>query len=269
MTDDLERARQGDINAFQRLFAEFQDALKSYLFRMLASRADAEDIAHDTFIRAFDKLSTFREEASLKTWTFRIATNLAHNVLSRRRRWDEDVSRRAKELVLATPQLASSLERVATTSPFGRYEIREHIDTCFTCIAKCLPVENQVTLLLKDVYDFKVREIMHILGKSEGTVKYLLQNARKTLSNIFDRRCALVNKQGTCHQCSELNGWFNPKQDQQEAKMKLRLVQAGANADLLQLRTELVKAIDPLRSDGHELQQVLLNCNRLAMGEQV
>ena len=51
--ENIELASGGDINAFQKLFSAFQDQLKSYLFRITANRADAEDIAHDTFIRAF------------------------------------------------------------------------------------------------------------------------------------------------------------------------------------------------------------------------
>ncbi|MEO0641109.1 MAG: RNA polymerase sigma factor, partial [Bacteroidota bacterium] len=89
---------------------------------------------------------------------------------------------------------------------------------------------------------------------------------------IFDQRCALVNKQGICHQCSELNGWLNPKQDQQAAKMALQLVKDAENKDkkaLFEMRVALVKGIDPLRSPGHELQGALMKCNRIAMGESV
>lgn len=75
----LKNALDGDINAFQTLFAGFQNQLKSYLYRLLANRNDAEDLTHDTFIKAYEKLSTFRGEASLKTWVFQIATNLSYN----------------------------------------------------------------------------------------------------------------------------------------------------------------------------------------------
>lgn len=268
--DLLQQALEGDIHAFQALFVQFQDQLKSYLFRMLASRATAEDIAHDTFIRAYDKLATFQQHSSLKTWVFRIATNLAYTELTKQQRWVEDVSEKAKALVQTHSSLAQSIEHVHHHSMSGSYDIKEHISTCFTCIAKNLAIENQIALLLKDVYDFTIQEIMQILQKSKGQVKYLLQSARTSMTAIFDRRCALVNKQGICHQCSELNGWFNPKQQQQEALLQLKMVREADKKDqqtLFQLRTDLVKAIDPLRSSGNELQEVLLNCNRMAMGE--
>ncbi len=265
-TDDktLQDALAGDINAFQRLFAVFQNQLKSYLFRLTANRNDAEDILHDTFIRAYDKRGTFRGDSSLKTWVFQIATHHAYNYLKRQRRWTADVSEKAKQLVLEDNGLLRAIERVHDTSPSGRYDIKEHIDTCFTCIAKNLPIENQVAVMLKDIYDFSVKEISQILDKTDGTVKYLLQDGRGVMTDIFDHRCALINKNGVCHQCSELNGWFNPKENQQQALMKIDLVKGSKKYNrerLYQMRAELVKAIDPLHSPGADLQEILLGCN--------
>jgi RNA polymerase sigma-70 factor (ECF subfamily) len=267
----LKNALSGDINAFQTLFSAFQQQLKTYLFRLLANRSDAEDLMHDTFIKAFDKLNSFKGEASLKTWVFQIATHLAYNYLNRRKRWTPDVSEKAKMLVLNNETLRQSIIHIHQHSNEAVYEMKEHIDTCFTCIAKNLPIENQVALILKDVYDFSVHDICLILGKTEGVIKYLLQDGRKLMTEIFDNRCALVNKNGVCHQCSELNGWFNPKQNQQEVLMQNDLVKGSKkfNRDeLYELRVNLIKVVDPLNSKGADLQEILLRCNRMAMGEE-
>ncbi len=264
----LAKALEGDINAFQSLFAPYGQALKSYLYRLTANRNDAEDLLHDTFIRAFDKLSTFKGEASLKTWVFQIATNLARTRLERQRRWTADVSAHAKALVGTSPSLAQRLQTLAHASPYGGYEIREHINTCFTCIGKNLPIENQIALILKEVYDFSVADLCTIIDKSEGTVKYLLQEGRRTMMDIFEARCALINKAGVCNQCSELNGWFNPKQNQQEALMKINLARGSKKYDretLFRMRLSLIKAIDSSPAAGNELQDLLLQCNQLAM----
>ncbi|MEO1049707.1 MAG: RNA polymerase sigma factor [Bacteroidota bacterium] len=267
----LKKALSGDIKAYQELFSDFQAQLKSYLYRLLANRSDAEDILHDTFIRSYDKLSLYKGESSLKTWVFQIATNLAYNALKKRNRWAEDSAAQAKDLVMGNAALAGSIEVVRKTSPYGRYEIKEHIDTCFTCIGKTLLIENQIALILKDIYEFSVHEISQIMDKSVGVVKYNLQEARKTMVDVFDRRCALVSKEGICNQCSELNGWLNPKQEQQEAINKLSLVKGSKKYNreqLYELRRTLVKSIDPLNSEGHELQEALMRCNRIAMKEE-
>ncbi|MBY0424438.1 MAG: RNA polymerase sigma factor [Cytophagales bacterium] len=181
----LKNALEGDINAFQTSFAGFQKQLKSYLYRLLANRNDVEDLTHDTFIKAFEKLATFKGDSSLKTWVFQIATHLAYNYLQRQKRWTPDVSEQAKKLVLENEELRENIVRVYEKGTDAVYDIKEHIDTCFTCISKNLPIENQITLMLKDVYDFSVSEICQIMDKSEGTVIYLLHDGRKTMTDIL------------------------------------------------------------------------------------
>lgn len=266
----LKLAMAGDIHAFQKLYAEFQNHLKSYLYRLLADRNDADDLAHDTFIRAFDKISTFKGKSSFKTWVFQIATNLAHDHLRQYKRWTVNTKELAKGIVMANATVRNHILKVGNESPEGTFEMRDHIDHCFTCMGKTLAIEKQVALILKDVYDFSVKEIALIIDKSQDVVKHLLQDARHTLMDVFDHRCALISKKGVCNQCSELNGMFNPKQNQQEALNHLDLVKGSKKfnrEELFDLRLRLIKTIDPLRGKGADLQDLLMKCDRMAMGE--
>jgi len=147
----LQQAMNKDINAFQTLFLDFQPQLKSYLYRLLTDRNDVEDLAQDTFVRAFDKMDTFKGTSSLKTWVFQIGTNLAYDYLRKRKRWTADAQDRSKELALASPSIVEQFVAVHQTSLYGRYDVKEHIDMCFTCIAKTLTIEQQIALILKDV----------------------------------------------------------------------------------------------------------------------
>jgi len=268
--DVLKKALEGDIHSFQALFANFQRQLKSYLYRLLSDRNDVDDITHDTFIRAYDKLSGFNQQSSVKTWVFRIATNLAYDYLRKRKRWTVDAQDLAKQLVQSNDAVRNACRTIHATSPAGAYEIKEHIDFCFICLSKTLPVENQVALILKDIYDFSIQDIAQILEKTTGVVKHLVNDARNALKEIFENRCALINKQGGCHQCSELNGVYNPKQDQQQALMKLDLVKGSGKYQrdkLYNLRTKLVKGIDLMDSDGADLTETFFKVTRKAIGE--
>jgi RNA polymerase sigma-70 factor (ECF subfamily) len=259
-----------DIGNFQQLYGAFEAQLKSYLYRLLTDRQDTEDLAHDTFIRAFEKLETFKEESSLKTWVFQIATNLAYDHLRKKKRWLPDAQDRAADLAISSDEIRAVFWQVHDNSPAGAYEIREHIDYCFTCISKTLPIENQVALILKDIYDFSVKEIALILTKSEGVIKHLLTDARGTMTDIFEHRCALINKEGICHQCSHINEIFNPKQNQQQELMRLELVKASKKYNreqLYQLRTVLIKHIDPLNASGTDFHDEIMNCLKTAIGE--
>jgi len=238
-------------------FLEHNRQLKSFLLRITASAEDAEDIMQDTYIKAAEKISTFRAESSLKTWLFTIATNLAKDNLRAKRRWTEDVTDKGKAAALTDKIFFSEAMHIRMTSPQGAFEIKEHITFCFTCIAKSLPIEQQICVLLKEVYEFKVNEITEIVNTTEAMVKYYLHTGRAKLVQIFDGRCALINKEGICHQCTELNGIFNPKQNHQEELNKIEMAKQANNPDkehLFDLRMQIVQGIDPFESSSAELQ---------------
>ena len=67
-------------------FGQLRSQLTAYLLRITASVADAEDIVHDTYIRAVEKINTFKGQSSLKTWLFAIASNLAKDNLRAKQR---------------------------------------------------------------------------------------------------------------------------------------------------------------------------------------
>src|ERR1700735_1817433 len=125
--DILKKALAGDINSFQMLFAGFQNQLKSYLYRLLTDRNDVDDLAHDTFIKAFDKISTFNQESSLKTWVFKIGTNLAYDHLKKIKRWPVDAQDQGANLAVNSVHSAEVRQVFATvheSSKAGAYEMK-------------------------------------------------------------------------------------------------------------------------------------------------
>jgi RNA polymerase sigma-70 factor (ECF subfamily) len=124
-------------------------------------------------------------------------------------------------------------------------------------VAKSLPLEQQITLLLKEVYGFKVKEIAQIMDQTEAMVKYYLRVGRSKMIDIFEARCSLINKQGVCYQCTELNGIFNPKQDAQEELVKIQMVRDAENESketLFDLRLKILQELDPFESGAAVLQ---------------
>lgn len=172
-----------------------------------------------------------------------------------------DAQDRARALAESGPETAEEFRHVARKSEAGRCEIREHIDFCLTCIMKTLPLEQQIAVMLADIYGFTATEGGEIVGVTLGVFKHLLHDARVTLERVFEHRCALINKTGVCHQCSELNGFFNPAQDQQAELAKIDLVRAADDSNrshLLDLRLALARGIYPLHSDGADVQEAIM-----------
>ena len=249
-------------------FVTFQGELKSFLLRMTASVQDAEDIVQDTYLKAQSRINTFRGESSLKTWVFSIASNLARDLLKSKKRWPETVTDICREEALGNRQFFQEAMRIRETSPQGNFEIKEHIAFCFTCVAKSLPLEQHIALLLKEVYGFKATEIATIMAQTEAMVKYYLHVSRSRMIEVFDQRCSLINKQGMCHQCTELNGIFNPRQKAQEELVRIEMTRDAedkSKEQLFDLRMKILQELDPFESGAAELQLHHLEHNRQVM----
>lgn len=246
-----------DVGASLEEYLGFKDELKSFLFRMLANRQDAEDILQETWLKINDNIDSFRGESSFKTWVFTIALNLARNLLKKNTLWKVQDTDIARELHEQDPQLAGEAVSVFfSSSPDKNFQIKEHLDYCFTCVTKTLDITQQICLLLKEVYGFKQNEIENITGLSEGKVKHGIVDARRNMVRIFENRCALINKTGVCDQCSALKGRLNPNQDAQIEANKLKLARAAVSEDgerLLDLRLELVRSVDPINSPSSQI----------------
>jgi RNA polymerase sigma-70 factor (ECF subfamily) len=249
-------------------FEAFQRELRSFLLRMTTSVQDAEDLVQETYLKAQAKIHTFRGESSLKTWVFSIASNLARDLLKSKKRWPENVTDICKDMALGNRQFFLEALQIRQTSPQGNFEIKEHIAFCFTCVSKSLPLDGHLVLLLKEIYGFKVKEIAQILQMSEAMVKYHLHVSRSKMIEIFDGRCSLINKQGVCYQCTELNGIFNPKQNAQEELVKIEMAREAAHRnkeELFDLRMKILRELDPFESGAAELQLHHLEHNRQVM----
>ena len=144
-------------------FKQYSSQLKSFILRMTASVEDTEDIVQDTFVKAFSNIASFKNESSLKTWIFAIASNLAKDLLKAQKRWPENVTDICKEAALTDQEFLEEAMKIRMTSPQGDFEIKEHIAFCFTCVSKSLPLEQHLVLLLKEVYAFKIKEIAEII----------------------------------------------------------------------------------------------------------
>jgi len=242
-------------------FISFQPQLKSFLFRLTTCKADTEDLVQDTYMKVAANIQSFSGGSSFKTWVFAIATNLAKDNLRVKQRWGTDWMDLVRDAHVQSPELFAKKKTVLESDPHGKFVLSEHLNYCFNCTTKTLLLHEQICLWLKEVYGFKVHEIMHILDLTEGKVKHAIADARKHLTRIFEKKCALINKNGTCSQCTGLNQMYNPEQDAHVEANKLKMVkeQKGKSyAQLMDLRLELIQSIDPLSGKTRSLHHYLI-----------
>lgn len=199
----VEKARSGDRAAFGSLVEPWRRPLIGYIYRMVTHRQDAEDLLQDVLVRVLENIREFRGEAPFKSWLFGIATHVCLDHLRRKKRWRMEAQKIAEEEAHADSEALPRLMEL-TRGPEFRFEVREHIAFCFSCVSRTLPPEEQAAIMLKEVLGFTNQEAAGILSISEPVFRHRLSAAREKMMGDFEGLCALINKSGVCYQCREL-----------------------------------------------------------------
>ena len=177
----IARCLAGEVEAFRPLVQRYQRLAFSVAFRMLGSRADAEDIAQQAFVDAFNALERFRGEGrthAFSTWLLRIAVNRSKDVLKSRRRTEEPLDRDVPGGVAAFAYDPLTPEAQASSG-----ERREHLETALLE----LPTKYREVLILKDAEDLSYEEIRAILQLPLTTLKIRVVRARAMLRDLVER----------------------------------------------------------------------------------
>ena len=173
-----------------------------HCYRLVGSLHDAEDLAQETFLRAWHGIDRFEGRASIKNWLYRIATNVCLTAISkaanRRRVLPEQISEPAKKMPRGSPAddvpwvepyPDSALENLPDTSPgpASRYEVREAVRLAFVVATQCLPARQRAILLLRDVLGWSAAETAQALEMTVASANSALQRARLTLGKRLSK----------------------------------------------------------------------------------
>ncbi|MFL6255783.1 MAG: RNA polymerase sigma factor [Pyrinomonadaceae bacterium] len=162
------RVRAGDEEAFRLIFDRYSRPVLGFIYDMVGDRALAEDLAQETFVRAYRGLGTLREETKLSTWLFAIAKNCAREQLRSRRRNEGNVELDAEP--------AFELRDHGQT-PSGALLDKELSGVIQTALQK-LDEDKRTVFTLKVLQQRSYEEIAEITGFSVGKLKTDLHRAR-------------------------------------------------------------------------------------------
>ena len=182
--------------------------LLAYATRLVARPEVAEELVQDAAVRMLASGAVPREPSEARAWLFKVVTNLAIDHLRRHSTWRELVLVDAKERCARDDQFIA-MSRSMRGSGEQKAIAIEHLTVCFSCTVRNLAPFEAAALLLKEMYEFSTSETATALDATEGQVKNWLQQARRTLEVRYAETCALVAKDGVCHQCVELDRFFN------------------------------------------------------------
>ncbi|PRH75884.1 RNA polymerase subunit sigma-70 [Streptomyces solincola] len=172
---------------------EYRTELTGYCYRMLGAAFEAEDAVQDTMVRAWRSLDRFEGRSSLRSWLYRIATNVCLDALNAGNK-----RARPMDLTEATPVAQARLQerdevtwlepapdgRVlpATADPAERAVARESVRLAFMAALQHLPPRQRAVLILREVLAWKASEVAELLSTSVASVNSALQRARASLA---------------------------------------------------------------------------------------
>ncbi len=187
--DLVARAKAGDKDAFGELVQRHEDKIYGLCLKMLGNREDAEDVLQEVFIKAFQSLPTFREEARFSTWLYRIAYNAC---LMRIRKKKLDTVPLDRPVQLGDDQLPR--EVVDWTTDPGANVMNEELSSVLARHINELPPDNRIVFVLRDIQGLSTDDTANVLGLSVPAVKSRLHRARlylrERLSDYFSHGAA-------------------------------------------------------------------------------
>jgi RNA polymerase sigma-70 factor, ECF subfamily len=167
-TEAIRKVLAGDRDAYRVLMERYFQAVVRVAFRITGDEADAEEVAQEAFLRAYNKLPSFRQDASFSTWIMRIAMNTSLNLVERRKR---DLSYRAPRIA-DEPAAEGETVRIADSNhgPEDALLTREAVSIREAAMAQLTPMER-TAFTLRHMEEVSMTEIATALNITVNSAK--------------------------------------------------------------------------------------------------
>lgn len=168
------RAARGDVPAFEQLYARSAGRVYALCLRMTGERQRARELTHDAFVRAWERLSTYRGDATFDTWMHRLAVNV---VLT--------AARADRRRLARMPESTDDDDGVSASASTRPVDVESRIDLERAIAA--LPTRAREVLVLHDIEGFRHDEIAERLELQPGSVRAQLHRARHLMMRMLNR----------------------------------------------------------------------------------
>jgi RNA polymerase sigma factor (sigma-70 family) len=173
----VERARNGDLLAYDELVRRYQERIYATIYHMTANHEDANDLAQESFIKAFRALKSFKGDSSFFTWVYRIAVNRTINFLKQRKKRTtmslNDLDINAEH----DPDLVALISDRTPRRDLNLMELQEKLNEAMLKLSEV----HRLVVTLHDIQGLSHEEISRIMDCNTGTVRSRLFYARQQL----------------------------------------------------------------------------------------
>ncbi len=177
----LQRAKAGDLAAFEQLLMLHERRVFQTAYRLLRNVEDAQDAAQEVFLRLHKHLDGIEEQRGLASWLYRVVVNVCHDLNRRRGK------HLAAPLEEWTTPAAGASSASTTEDPFETASRQQQRQWIAESLAT-LPEKERAALVLRDLEGLPTAEVARILGSSETTVRSQISKARLKIRKFRDRR---------------------------------------------------------------------------------
>jgi RNA polymerase sigma-70 factor (ECF subfamily) len=233
------------VSEFAAAAERYRRELLAHAYRMLGSLDDAEDAVQETYLRAWRGYGDFERRSSMRTWLYRIATNVCLNFTERRRvlpsglgapAADAGVAPTADEGVDWLQPVPDALVTPETDDPAAVVAARESLRLALLEAVQVLPPRQRAVLMLREVLGFRANEVAEMLDMSVPAVKSALQRARATMTNK-----AMTNKAAATNKAAVTNKEESRKDREADQQLLADYIAGFENSDITSLERALRK----------------------------
>jgi RNA polymerase sigma-70 factor (ECF subfamily) len=179
--DLVRKARRGDLNAYDELVKRYQERIYATIYHMTSNHEDANDLAQESFIKAFQALNSFKGGSTFYTWLYRIAVNKTINFLKQRKKRQHmslnDIDFNAEH----DPDLVALISDKTPFRNAGLSELQKFLNEALLKLSE----PHRMVVVLHDVQGQSHEEIAEIMGCNIGTVRSRLFYARQQLQGYL------------------------------------------------------------------------------------
>lgn len=172
--DIIQRILQGDVEAYRDLIQRYQRMIFIFIYKMVNNVSDAEDLTQEVFVKAYEKLASYRGDSQFSTWLHTLARNRTIDFLRRKKYYDSD------EQLAYIPSQAQ--DESPQESLLGK-ERREEIARAFAQLSE----PYREVIVLRCTHEYPFEKIASLLGVAESTARVRYLRARQEFAKILTR----------------------------------------------------------------------------------
>lgn len=186
----VNKARDGDIEAFEFLIHEYQKKVFNIAYRMIGNYDDASELAQEVFIKAYKSIRNFKGDSSFSTWIYKVTTNVCLDEIRKRKNkkvisLDEEIEYKDGEVKRQIKDERPSPEKILENK-----QVRKAVEDSINELAD----DFKTVIVLRDVQGFSYEEISKMIDCPQGTVKSRINRARQSLKQILKGKKELFNE---------------------------------------------------------------------------